>query len=227
MFFMANPNLDRQIHHLQDEILLLGSMVEQAILNAIDALQRGDVTTARGIYRGDQQINEKRYAIENAVITLMAVQAPKGRDLRLMTSFLEVITDLERMGDYAKGIAKVTWLLEEGIIHIGMRELSAMGDLSVNMLHQAMSAFIKQNTKAASQIPSEDEKIEALYNKVYNNLLSLMISEPALIDQANLLMWAAHDIKRITDRVTSICERTIFIATGELLELASKKEELY
>jgi phosphate transport system protein len=222
---MANPILDRQIHYLQDEILLLGSMVEQAMQGAVDALQRRDIETARRIYRGDQVINEKRYAIENAIITLMAVQAPKARDLRLMAAFLEVITELERMGDYAKGVAKVTRLLEDGTISTGMREFAKMANHSVDMLHRALSAFIKQDAHAAYQIPPEDEQIDALYNKVYHDLVSLMIAEPSMIDQASLLMWVAHNLERMADRVTNICERTVFIATGELMEMDTETEE--
>ena len=115
---MPRETLDRQIHHLQDEVLLLGSMVEQAMLEAVDALKRRDMETAKRIYHDDHLINEKRYAIENAILILIATQQPMARDLRLMAAILEVITELERMGDYAKGIAKVTMRLGDTIVPI-------------------------------------------------------------------------------------------------------------
>lgn len=222
---MANPNLDRQIHYLQDEVLLLGSMVEQAMQTAVNALQRRDVETARQVVAGDQKINEKRYAIENAIITLMATQAPKARDLRLMAAFLEVITELERMGDYAKGIAKVTLRLGDAELNTGMREFAAMSDHSVDMLHRALSAFINQDAQIAYQIPAEDDQVDALYNQAYYSLVQQMISEPTCIDHASLLMWVAHDLERMADRVINICERTVFIVTGELMEMDSETEE--
>ncbi len=222
---MPNPNLDRQIHFLQDEILLLGSMVEQAMQAATNSLQRRDVDTARLVVAGDQKINEKRYAIENAIITLMATQAPKARDLRLMAAFLEVITELERMGDYAKGIAKVTQRMADADLNTGMREFAAMSDHSVDMLHRALSAFIDQDAQTAYKIPAEDDQIDALYNQVYHSLIQQMISQPASIDHASLLMWVAHDLERMADRVTNICERTVFIVTGELMEMDTETEE--
>jgi phosphate transport system protein len=222
---MPRDTLDRQIHHLQDEVLLLGSMVEQAMLAAVDALKRRDLETAKRIYRDDHLINEKRYAIENAILILIATQQPMARDLRLMAAILEVITELERMGDYAKGIAKIALRLADSQISLGMREFSTMADLSVDMLHRALGAFIAGDPQVAYEIPREDDQVDELYNKVYRNLVSSMIADPAIIDQANLLMWVAHNLERMADRVTNICERTVFIATGELMEMDTDDDE--
>ena len=222
---MPRETLDRQIHHLQDEVLLLGSMVEQANLAAVDALNRRDLVTAKQIYDNDHVINEKRYAIENAILILIATQQPMARDLRLMAAILEVITELERMGDYAKGIAKVTRLLGDTILPINMREFSHMAELAVNMLHRALGAFISENAQQAHEIPKEDNEIDALYNKIHRELVAAMIANNEIIDQANLLMWVAHNLERLADRVTNICERTVFIATGELMEMDTEDEE--
>lgn len=222
---MPRETLDRQIHHLQDEVLLLGSMVEQAMLKAVDALTKRDVETARRIYKDDRLINEKRYAIENAILILIATQQPMARDLRLLAAILEVITELERMGDYAKGIAKVTMRLGDASINFNMREFSRMAELAIDMLHRALGAFITDNAQQAYDIPSEDDAVDELYNKVYRNLVSSMIANPEVIDHANLLMWVAHNIERMADRVTNICERTVFITTGELLEMDTDDEE--
>ena len=123
---MPRETLDRQIHQLQDEILLLGSMVEQANLSAIDALKRRDVPLARRVLRDDIKVNEKRYAIENAIVICLATQQPMAHDLRTLAAFLEISTELERMGDYAKGISKVVMQLGDVDIPIPIREINQM-----------------------------------------------------------------------------------------------------
>jgi len=215
---MPRESLDRQIHQLQDEILLLGSMVEQANINAMDALKRRDTRSARRVMAGDVKINEKRFAIENAIIIVLATQQPMAHDLRTLAAFLEVSTELERMGDYAKGIGKVVVLLGESDIPIPMRELDQMIEISISMLHRALGAFIAEDAGLASQIPLEDVLVDNLYNKVYRQIVTSMIANPEIIDHANLLLWVVHNLERLADRVTNICERTVFAATGELLE---------
>ncbi len=222
---MPRETLDRQIHHLQDEVLLLGSMVEQAVIASVDALVRRDVPASRKIFRNDQLVNEKRYAIENAILILIATQQPMARDLRLMAAILEVITELERMGDYAKGIAKITIHLGDTPIPISMRDFTTMSDLAVSMLHRALGAFISENAQLAHEIPAEDDQVDALYNQIHHEAVAAMISSPEAIDQTNQMMWVAHNIERLADRVTNICERTVFIATGELMEMDTDDEE--
>ncbi|MEA4906580.1 MAG: phosphate signaling complex protein PhoU [Chloroflexi bacterium] len=222
---MPRETLDRQIHHIQDEVLLLGSMVEQAMLNAVEALKSRDLDAAKQIYDDDYQINEKRFAIENAILILIATQQPIAHDLRMLAAILEVITELERMGDYAKGVAKVALKLEGKEPVIPMRDIVTMAELSVSMLHRSLSAFINENASQASVIPSEDDAVDDLYNKVYRSLVVAMIANPEVIDYANLMMWVAHNLERMADRVTNICERTVFIATGELLEFETTDDE--
>jgi phosphate transport system protein len=222
---MPRQTLDREIHHLQDEVLLLGSMVEQAMLNAIDALKRRDHEAAKRVYRGDEQINEKRYAIENRVLILFATQQPIAHDLRLLAAILEVITELERMGDYAKGIAKISLKIGDDDTPIPTREISRMGDLAVGMLHKALGAFIAEDVNMAYRIPQDDDQVDELYNQVYRKNVAAMIANPDIIDHTNYIMWVVHNIERMADRVTNICERTIFIATGELLEIDASDDE--
>jgi len=222
---MPRQTLDREIHHLQDEVLLLGSMVEQAQLNAIDALKRRDIESARKVYRDDDLVNEKRYAIENRVLILFATQQPIAHDLRLLAAILEVITELERMGDYAKGIAKIVMKIGQSDIPIPSREISRMGDLAVGMLHRALSAFITEDVAMAYRIPKEDDLVDDLYNQIYHKMMAAMIADPEIIDHSNCIMWVVHNIERTADRVTNICERTIFIATGELLEIDATDDE--
>ena len=222
---MPRETLDRQIHQLQDEILLLGSMVEQANLSALDALKRRDIRLARRILLDDVKVNEKRFAIENAIVISLATQQPMAHDLRTLAAFLEISTELERMGDYAKGIAKVVIRLGDADIPIPLREIEQMAELGVNMLHRALGAFINENAAVASQIPLEDDQVDELYNRVYRILVSTMIANPEIIDDVNLLLWVIHNLERLADRVTNICERTVFVATGELLEFESEEDE--
>ncbi len=222
---MPRETLDRQIHQLQDEILLLGSMVEQANLSAMDALKRRDINLARRIIRDDIKVNEKRFAIENAIVISLATQQPMAHDLRTLAAFLEISTELERMGDYAKGIAKVVVRLGDTDIPIPMRELDQMAELGINMLHRALGAFINENASVASQIPLEDDQVDELYNRVYRILISTMIANPEFIGDVDLLLWVIHNLERLADRVTNICERTVFVATGELLEFESEEDD--
>ncbi len=222
---MPRQTLDREIHHLQDEVLLLGSMVEQAMLNAIDALKRRDIAEAHRVYNEDELINEKRYAIENRVLIVFATQQPIAHDLRLLAAILEVITELERMGDYAKGIAKIVRFIHEDVFPFPAHEISRMGDLAVSMLHRSLSAFINEDVNMAYRIPQEDDMVDELYNQIYRKNVAAMIANPEIIDHSNYIMWIVHNIERMADRVTNICERTIFITTGELLEIDASDDE--
>jgi phosphate transport system protein len=223
---MPRDTLDRKIHQLQDEVLLLGSMVEQAALSSVDALKNRDVKAAQKVYDNDQLINEKRFAIENAILIVMATQQPLAHDLRLLVAILDVTTELERMGDYAKGIAKITRrLANDDSVPIPVREFTQMVDLAVSMLHRALGAFIDENVNQASTIPLEDDDVDDLYVQVYHKVVNAMIKNPEIIDMANNMMWVAHNLERMADRVTNICERTVFIVTGELLEIEPSDDE--
>ena len=217
-------NFDRQINKIQDEMLLLGSMVEQTMLAAMDTLKRRDITEAHKIYKSDVQINEKRFAIENAILIAIATQQPIAHDLRVLAAMLEVITELERMGDYAKGIAKVVITLGDADIDIPIVELSQMAEKAVSMLHRALNAFISENINAATTITAKTIS-RCLYNDVNHKMMTYMITHPATIDTMNSVMWVAHNIERMADRVTNICERIVFINTGELMELDSTDDE--
>lgn len=222
---MVRETLNRQIRHILDETLLLGSMVEQAILTSVDALKKRDFQVSKTICEDDQIINDKRYAIENAVIILISTQQPVARDLRLLTAVLEISTELERIGDYAKGIARVVIKLQNENIPIPMREITRMAEVGVSMLHRALGAFVTENAQQASEIPAEDDEVDELYNQVNRFMVNAMIQDPSIIDNANLIMWVAHNLERTADRVTNLCERTVFITTGELMDMDTSDEE--
>jgi len=196
-------------------------MVEQAMMSALDAIRLRDFNLARRIIRDDQQINDKRYAIENAILILIATQQPVAHDLRLVAAVLEIIIELERMGDYAKGIAQVVLRIGDAPIFIPVQEYQEMGAKAVSMLHRALDAFVKEDARMASIIYLEDDFIDDIYKRVEAMVIQNIIANPQTCDVATALIWAAHNLERMGDRVTNICERTIFINTGEQLELDS------
>jgi len=222
---MSRDLLDDKIRQLEDEFLLLGSMVEQATQSAVESLKNRDGILAQKILDSDRLINEKRYAIENNILITIATQQPMAHDLRLLAAILEVISELERMGDYAKGIAKITKRLGDSETPIPIRDMTKMAELDMSMLHRALTAFIQEDYHAAAALPQEDDAVDAIYNKIFHELIEAMTKNPEFIDNGSLLLWAAHNLERLGDRVTNICERTVFIATGELFDMDTSEGE--
>ena len=210
---------ENEIQQVKDDLLLLGSMVEQQVLDAVEALKKRDIEKAHHIHEVDDTINTRRYAIEEQVMILIATQQPMAHDLRLLASILEVAGELERMGDYAKGIATVNIRMGDEPLLKPLIDIPRMAQKGVDMLHRSLTAFINEDAKAARAIPAEDDEVDGLYNQVYNELMMFVIQDPKNIEKANFLMWTAHNLERLADRVSNICERTVFVATGELKEL--------
>lgn len=222
---MPREIFERKIKQIQDEILLLGSMVEQATLDSATAFKNRDIATSKTLVEDDQAINDKRFAIENAILILMATQQPLAHDLRLLASMLIVTNELERMGDYAKGIAHNTIRLGNREIPAPVRDIEKMAEKAVSMLHRSLSAFIKEDIKTAVSLPAEDDEVDGLFNKCYRSIVNAMIANPAIIDDSSLLLWIVHNLERFADRVVNICERTVFIKSGEMLEMDSGADE--
>jgi phosphate transport system protein len=222
---MLRKTFESDIKQLKDELLLMGSMVEQQTLDAVEALKKRDLEAARRIYAADAKINEKRFAIENQVMILIATQQPMAHDLRLLASILEVSAELERMGDYAKGMATINIRMGDEPLLKPLIDVPRMAQIASSMLHRALTAFVNEDAEAAKAIPSEDDEVDALYNQVYRELMTFVMKDPKTIDRANYLLWAAHNLERMADRVTNICERTIFIVTGEIKEIDSSDDE--
>jgi len=210
---------EMEIQQLKDELLLMGSMVEQQVLESVEALKRRDIETSHRIYNADSKINAKRFGIEEQVMVLIATQQPMAHDLRLLASILEVSAELERMGDYAKGIATINIRLGSESLIKPLIDIPRMASKASDMLHRALTAFINEDVETARAIPAEDDEVDGLYTQVYRELMTFVMADPKNIDGANFLLWTAHNLERFADRVTNICERTVFIATGEIKEL--------
>ena len=214
-----------EIQQLMDDVLLLGSMVESAILNSVEALKKRDIEASHRLYEMDQQVNARRYEIEEQVMITIATQQPAARDLRLLASILEVAGELERMGDYAKGIAKVSILLGDQPILKPLVDIPLMAKKCADMLHRSLVAFINEDVEAARLIPVEDDEVDALYDQVYRDLMTYVMADAKSIEPANRLLWVAHNLERVSDRVTNICERIIFVVTGQMHEFEASEDE--
>lgn len=223
---MARELFNQKIQQIKDEILLLGSMVEQATLDSVTAFKHRDLEAARTIVEDDQTINDKRFAIENAILILLATQQPLAHDLRLLSAMLLISNELERMGDYAKGVAHNAIRLGISDIPIPIRDIEKMAELGVNMLHRSLSAFVNENMELAIKIPDEDDLVDDLFNKSYRSIVNVMVANPSMIDDASFLLWVVHNLERFADRTVNICERTLFIISGEMREMDISDDEL-
>lgn len=217
---------DRELQRLQDEILILGNMVENAIIESVQLLKQRDFEGSRRLIADDRLINKKRFAIEDDILALIAMQQPMAGDLRTLAAGLEIITELERIGDYAKGIARINIMIGEKPLLKPLIDIPVMAEKARNMLHKALDAFVRRDVELARAIPADDDEVDALYNQVYRELLTFIMSDPHNIEQANYLLWAAHNLERAADRVINLCERVIFTVTGEMAELDAKESDL-
>jgi phosphate transport system protein len=224
---MIRKTFEHEMQQVKDDVLLLGSMVEHAIIASVETLKKRDIKGAEKIIEEDRAINQKRFDIERQLMILIATQQPMAHDLRLLASTMEIISELERIGDYAKGIANINIRMgEEGLLK-PLIDIPRMAQIGTSMLHRSLTAFINEDIETAKAIPIEDDEVDALYNQIYRELMLLIIQEPKSIERANWLLWVAHNLERVADRVTNICERTIFIATGELNEIKSSSDEFW
>jgi len=224
---MIRKTFENELQEVRDDILVLGSMVEHAILASVEALKKRDIEAARNILKADRDINKKRFEIENKLMILIATQQPMAHDLRFLASSMEIISELERMGDYAKGIANINIRMGDQPLLKPLIDVPRMAQKDVDMLHRALTAYVEEDVEAAQEIPMEDDEVDALYNQVYRELMTFVISDPKAIERANWLLWVAHNLERVADRVTNICERTIFIATGELTEIKNSDDDFW
>jgi phosphate transport system protein len=219
---MPRETFERELQQLQDDVLALGSMVEEALAGSIVVLQRRDLEGAQRLIRGDQAINEKRFAIEADCLALVATQQPAAGDMRTLAAVLEIATELERMGDYGKGIARICLMIGHEPPVKPLVDIPRMAAKGVDMLHRSLQAFVQRDAVLARAIPAEDSEVDALYNQVYRELLDIIIADPRTIDRATHLLWVAHNLERAADRVTNICERVVFTVTGDMTELDVK-----
>jgi phosphate transport system protein len=213
----------KKLREIQDDILAMGSMVGKAISRSVDALKNRDLVLAHQIIADDQKINNKRFEIEERCIQLIATQQPMASDLRIIVAILNITTEIERIGDYAMGIARIVIMIGDEPPLKPLIDIPRMAEQTVDMLRRSLDALINRDAEAARKIAAEDDLVDHLYDQVFRELLTFMAEDFRTITRATRLIWVAHNLERAADRVTNICERVVFIVTGKMEEIGASK----
>ena len=220
---MTREAYHKALKELENELLLMGDMVAKAMKDSIEALQKRDFEVSKGIIKNDLLINKKRFEIEERCLQMIATQQPMAIDLRTIAAILSIITDLERIGDHAEGNAKINLLIGSEPLVKPLIDVPRMSEKGLSMLGRVLKAFINRDAVTARAICEEDDEVDNLYNQIYKELLLLMIENSKIIEGATYLIWAAHNLERIADRVTNIAERVVFMVTGKMEEVNVSK----
>jgi phosphate transport system protein len=210
---------DRAFLHVQEDILRLGKLVDEAITRALESLQKRDQVLAQQVIDDDDNVNALRYHIEESCLALIATQQPAASDLRAVMATMSIVVDLERMADHASGIAKTVILMGDEPLLKPLIDVPRMARLAKEMLADILDAYVKRDAKLAREIADRDDEMDRLYRAVFDELVEIMAEKPGSVERATFLMWCAHNLERIGDRVTNIAERVVFITTGDLQEL--------
>jgi phosphate transport system protein len=219
---MPRKSFDRELQSLEEKLLTLGRMVEEALAASVDALVRRDLEAAQQVIEADRSVNNIRFDIEHQTLVVIATQQPMAGDLRTLAAALEIATELERIGDYAKGIAKIAIMMGVEPFVKPLIDIPRMAEKARSMLQRALQAFLDRDVESARAIPLEDDQVDALYSQVYRDLTAIIVADPRLVDRASYLIWVAHNLERVADRVVNICERVILAVTGEVVEFDGK-----
>ena len=216
---MPRETFDEQIGELQRDLLALGDLVDKAIERSIQALATRDLELAQQIIDEDVLINQAQSDLEERCLVLIATQQPLASDLRIIVAVLNIAIELERMGDYAKGIAKITLMIGDQPPLKPLIDIPRMAEKGRQLLRQQLEAFIRRDPDSARRLGTEDDEVDALYDQVYRELVFFMMQDPKTITRATHLLWVAHNLERIADRTTNIGERVVFLVTGRVEEL--------
>ena len=212
---MSRKTFSQEMHEVKDDVLMLGSMVEASVMESVQALKDNDLDRSRQVLFNDMHINRKRYEIETSIMVLIATQQPIAGDLRTLAASLDICTELERMGDYAKGIANIN-LRSEGLSMPSILwKIHSMAEKAVDMLHRALTTYADEDVQSAIAVIADDDGIDDCYQKLYMDAVNSVVGDPRNIERANYIIWVAHNLERLGDRATNICERVIYMVTGD------------
>ncbi len=222
---MPHPreSFDRHLHELQDDLLIMGSMVEKALERSMEALKNRNPEMARQVIEDDAKINQKRFDIEEKCVELIATQQPMASDLRVIIAVLNIIVDLERIADHAEGNAKIAVMIGNEPPLKPLIDLPRMNQKTVDMLRRSLDAFCNRDAEAARSLCGEDDEVDNLYDQVFRELLTFMAEDSKTITRATRLIWVGHNLERSADRVTNICERVVYLVTGKMSEICVSK----
>ncbi|TAN62950.1 phosphate signaling complex protein PhoU [bacterium] len=220
---MTRELFHKALKDLEDELLKMSGMVSEALNSAMTALEKRDMALSEKVVKNDIHINQKRFDIEERCIRLIATQQPMAVDLRILAAVINVITDLERIGDHSEGIAKISLSIGNAPLVKPLVDLPVMAGKADSMLKRCMAAFVARDIDTARRICNEDDDVDALYDAIYSELVMLMVGNPKIIKDATYLIWAAHNLERTADRVTNIAERVVYMVTGKMEEMNVSK----
>ena len=212
---MPREDFERNLKDVEDDVVQLSSIVEKAIFKSIEALKERDINASQKVVDDDDVIDEKQQAIEDRCIDLIALEAPMAGDLRVLIAAMMVANELERMGDSAEGIAKISVSMGNLPPLKPLIDIPRMADKSVDMLRRSTQAFVNRDVESATAVLLADDEVDDIYEQVYRELLTYMMADPSTIQRATYLLWVAHDLERVADRTTNIAERVIYLVTGE------------
>ncbi len=221
---MARETFSYELQRLEADTLALGHLVQKAIVESVSALKKRDIVLSRRIIHQDRDVNTRQYDLESECMALIATQQPTAGDLRTLGAIMAIASELERIHDYAKGIAKISLLIGSDPLIKPLTDLPRMAFIAQGMLHRAMLAFSRRDIQMAREIPKEDDEVDNLYNQIYREIFTYILAEPHNLEQGNYLLWAAHNLERTADRVTNICERIVYTVTGQMVELDAEEE---
>ena len=213
-------------HHLREienDVRTMGNMVVKAIDRAIEALKKRDLTLARQIIADDAQVNKQRFSIEDKCVELISTQQPVASDLRLVVAALSIIIELERIGDYAEGIAKIVIMIGDEPPLKPLIDIPLMGEITVEMINKSLQSFLTRDPEMAMQVVSLDDTVDGLNDQIFRELLTFMMGNPKTINSATRLIWVAHNLERAADRATNISERVVYTVTGKMEEIGASK----
>ena len=216
-------DLDRRLRNLEQELVGLGRMVEKAISRSLLALAQRDLEASREVISEDDYIDAKRFEIEDECIDIIAAHQPVARDLRLLVAMLHIDTELERIGDYAEGIAKISVMMGDEPPLKPLIDIPRMGEKASAMVKRSLEALVNRDTVSAMQVCADDDEVDALYDQVYHELILYMLRDPKSIQRATYLLWVSHDLERVADRATNIAERVVYLVTGKMTEVNVSK----
>lgn len=216
---MTREHFERQLEKIQEDMLALALRVEGALERSITALDERDTELAKQVIEDDVKINDKRYVIEETCLELIAMQQPLASDLRTIVSVLHISVDLERMGDHAEGIARVAVMIADEAPVMSYAGIHKMADITKAMMLASLEAFKDRDTARARTISDQDDEVDALHDQILGELFHYMAEDKSNIEPATRLSWVAHNLERIADRVTNICERIVYLVDGKIEEM--------
>ncbi|MGZ6230233.1 MAG: phosphate signaling complex protein PhoU [Syntrophales bacterium] len=213
----------KHLNEVEEDILTMGGMVVKAIDRSIEALKDRNSTLAHQIIADDSLINKQRFSIEDKCIGLIATQQPIASDLRIIVAVLNIVTELERIGDYGEGIAKIVIMIGDEPPLKPLIDIPRMGEIILDMINKSLESFVKRDVDLAMKVVSLDSVVDDLYDQVFRELLTFMMVDPKTTNRATRLIWVAHNLERAADRATNICERVVFTVTGKMEEIGASR----